>query len=230
MLLDKGKGYPIVFLHGYLSNKESFNYQIDYFSRFFRVIAIDITGFGKSKELPFAYSLKDYVQDVVSVIEELDLKNFHLIAHSFGGRIAIKLATKNLGVNKLVLTGSAGLKPKRSFNYYFKIYYYKLIKKFLTEKGKSNFGSSEYRALTGYNKESYYKIVNEYLDGEINKIKNKTLIIFGEKDIETPKYMAIKLNNGIENGSLYFIKGAGHFCFLEKPLEFNVIVNEFLRG
>ena len=217
-------------MHGYLSNKESFNYQIEYFSRFFRVIAIDITGFGQSKKLPFAYSLNDYVLDIVSVIKELKLESFHLIAHSFGGRIAIRLANLNVGVNKLVLTGSAGLKPKRSLKYYFKIYYYKLIKKFLTEKGKSKFGSKEYRLLSGYDKESYYKIVNEYLDGEINKIKCKTLIVFGENDLETPKYMAKKLSSDIINSSLYLIKGAGHFCFLEKPSEFNVIVNEFLRG
>ena len=217
-------------MHGYLSNKESFNYQIEYFSRYFRVIAIDITGFGQSKKLPFGYSLNDYVLDILSVIKELKLNSFNLIAHSFGGRIAIRIANLNVGVDKLILTGSAGLKPKRTIKYYLLVYYYKLIKKFLTEKGKSKFGSSEYRLLSGYDKESYYKIVNEYLDGEINKIKCKTLIIFGENDKETPKYMAKKLNCDIINSSLYFVKGTGHFCFLEKPLEFNLIANEFLRG
>lgn len=217
-------------MHGYLSNKESFNYQIDYFSRFFRVIAIDITGFGGSKPLPFAYSLDDYVNDVISVIKNLGLTKYHLIAHSFGGRIAIKLASVNMGIDRLILTGSAGLKPKRSLKYYFLVYGYKLLKPFLSEKGKSKFGSSEYRALSGYNKQSYYKIINEYLDGYLNKIECKTLIIFGENDLETPKYMANKLKKGIRNSSLYFIKGAGHFCFLEKPIEFNLLANEFLRG
>ena len=217
-------------MHGYLSNKESFIYQIEYFSRFFRVIAIDITSFGGSKPLPFAYSLNDYLQDIIKVIKSLKLTSYHLIAHSFGGRIAIKLASCSEGVNKLILTGSAGLKPKRNFKYYFKVYLYKIIKGFLSSDAKRKFGSSEYRALTGYNKESYYKIVNEYLDKYLNKIDNKTLIIFGGNDLETPPYMAKKLNRGIKNSSLYFIKGAGHFCFLEKPVEFNFIVNEFLRG
>jgi pimeloyl-ACP methyl ester carboxylesterase len=45
-----------------------------------------------------------------------------------------------------------------------------------------------------------------------------------------PKYMAKKLNCGIMNSSLHIIKDSGHFCFLEKPLEFNLIANEFLRG
>lgn len=217
-------------MHGYLSNKESFSYQIEYFSRFFRVIAIDITSFGGSKKLPFAYSLDDYVLDIKKVIKGLNLTSYHLLAHSFGGRIALKLASENIGVNKLILTGSAGLKPKRSFKYYFKVYLYKIIKRFLSSEVKSKFGSSEYRSLSGYDKESYYKIVNEYLDGYLNKIENNTLIVFGGDDVETPPYMAKRLNKGIKNSSLYFIKGAGHFCFLEKPVEFNLIVNEFLRG
>ncbi len=230
MLIDKGEGYPIVFLHGYLSNKESFNYQIEYFSRFFRVISIDITGFGSSKPLPYAYSLDDYVFDVLSVIKSLNLTDYYLVAHSFGGRIAIKIASNCNGVKKLVLTGSAGLKPKRSLKYYLKVYLYKLLKNFLTSNQRNKFGSSEYKSLSGYDKESYYKIVNEYLDDKLNKIKCKTLIVFGENDFETPSYMAKRLNRGIKGSFLYFIKNAGHFCFLEKPNEFNVIVNEFLRG
>ena len=50
-LLQKGKGKALLFLHGYLSNKESFSAQIAYFSRFYRVIAIDFLGFGQSQPL-----------------------------------------------------------------------------------------------------------------------------------------------------------------------------------
>ncbi len=219
-----------MFLHGYDSCKESFNYQIEYFSKFFRVIAIDITGFGKSKSLPYAYSVDDYLNDILGVLTALEVDGFNLVAHSFGGRIAIKLASSTDKVKKLVLTGSAGLKPKRSLKYYFKLYYYKIIKRFLSPEKKGEFGSLEYRALTGVKKQSYYKVVNEYLDGHLKDVLIKTLIIFGENDRETPVYLAKKLNKNIKNSSLYVLKNSSHFCFLEKPTEFNVIVNEFLKG
>ena len=55
-----------------------------------------------------------------------------------------------------------------------------------------------------------------YLDNFLDKIENQTLIIFGEKDRETPLYMAKSLNAGIKNSSLKIIKNAGHFCFIDK--------------
>ncbi|MBO7186836.1 MAG: alpha/beta hydrolase [Clostridia bacterium] len=216
-------------MHGYLSNKESFYYQTEYFSSFRRVIAVDITGFGKSKSLPFAYSIKDYAKDIIKVLRELGVDKYDLIAHSFGGRIGVKLISLGEKIDKLVLTGSAGLKPKRSLKYYFKVYGYKAIKPFLTKKARLKFGSSELKMLSGNMRSSYYKVVNEHLDSEVKNIKNQTLLVFGENDKETPLYMAKKFNKYIVNSHLYVIKNAGHFCFNEKDREFNTIVNEFLR-
>ncbi len=218
-----------MFLHGYLSSKESFYYQTEYLSKFYRTIAIDITGFGQSKNLPYPYSLNDYVIDVLCVLDSLNVKKCHIVAHSFGGRIAIKLVNidKNR-VDKLVLTGCAGLKPKRKLSYYLKVYSYKVLKPFLSQKLKNKFGSSEFKSLDNLLKQSYIKIVNEHLDELSKLIKNQTLIIFGENDKETPIYMAKKLNKNIKNSNLYVIKESGHFSFSDKPIEFNVLVKEFL--
>ncbi len=180
--------------------------------------------------MPYSYNLDDYANDIKLLLDSLNIKKCNIIAHSFGGRIAIKLSVKTNLIDKLVLTGSAGLKPKRSLKYYFKIYYYKLIKRFLSDSQKSKFGSEEYRALSGINKKTYHNIVNEYLDSYLSKIKCKTLIVFGENDNETPIYMAKKLNKNIKDSLLYIIKNAGHFCFIDNYYTFNLIVNEFFRG
>lgn len=213
-----------------MSNKESFYYQTEYFSSFRRVIAIDITGFGKSKSLPFAYSLEDYAKDVIDVLRGLGVYKYDLVAHSFGGRVAIKMLTLNEDVCKLVLTGSAGLKPKRSLKYYFKLYGYKIIKPFLSKKARLKFGSKELKSLSGNMRLSYYKIVNEHLDNIVKNIKTETLLVFGQNDKETPLYMAKRFNEYMVNSHLYVIKDAGHFCFNEKDREFNTIVNEFIRS
>ena len=47
-------------MHGYLSSKESFYYQIKFFSKYYKVTAPDVLGFGKSSPLPYAYSVYDY--------------------------------------------------------------------------------------------------------------------------------------------------------------------------
>ena len=77
-------------------------------------------------------------------------------------------------------------------------------------------------------KKSFIKIVNEILDEYLGFIQNQTLIINGDKDTETPLYMAKKLNENIPNSTLLMFKGATHFCFLDKPNKFNMEVKEFI--
>ena len=219
-----------MFLHGYLSCKESFSYQINALKSKRRIIAVDLRGFGESSALPFAYSLSDYVNDVKDLITALKIERYDVVAHSFGGRIALRLATADSRVDKIVLTGSAGLKPKRSLKYYFKVYLYKLLKKFISEKNLKNFGSKDYVRLSPVMKKSFIKIVNEHLDKELKNVNNKTLIIFGKNDKETPLYFAKKLKKEIKNSYLIVIENAGHFAFVDNPNAFNLYLKEFLFG
>lgn len=179
--------------------------------------------------MEYPYSLDDYCKDVESFIKENNIKNPCVIAHSFGGRIAIKLASKNKKLfNKIVLTGSAGLKPKFSFKRWFKRFLFKILKPFVKKDKLLRFYSKDYNALSPVMKKSFIKIVNEHLNKNAEKIENKTLIIFGEKDKETPLYMAKKLHKKIKDSELYIIKRAGHFCFIDSPNIFNEKVKEFL--
>ena len=178
--------------------------------------------------MPFAYSIDDYVKDILSLIDSLGIEKYHLVAHSFGGRLALKIANIDNRLAKLVLTGSAGLKPKRTIKYHFKVAFYKIAKLFLKGEKLKSFGSSEYKLLSGNMKGSFVKIVNEHLDKYAKKINNKTLLVFGENDEETPLYMAKKFKKYLKNSTLYIMRNQGHFCFLYSPYEFNFIVNEFL--
>mgnify|MGYP003308899457 CR=1 FL=1 len=101
--------------------KESFNYQLEYFSRFYRTIAPDLLGFGESPKLKSVYNLDNYVSDTIKLINELEIEKYHIIAHSFGGRIALKLAQLDKRIDKIIITGGAGLKPRRSVFYYIRV-------------------------------------------------------------------------------------------------------------
>ena len=79
------------------------------------MFAPDLKGFGDNQGMPYPYSLDDYIQEVKEYIYAKGLTSPHVIAHSFGGRIAIKAASQNADIfSKLVLTGAAGLKPKNT--------------------------------------------------------------------------------------------------------------------
>lgn len=219
----------ILFLHGYLADKRSFAYQIPFFMRDFDVFAPDMKGFGENQGMDYPYSLDDYVKEVINYIKDNKLNKPHVIAHSFGARVAIKAAAQDAELfDKIVLTGAAGLKPRRTLKKTFKKITFKVLARFISKDRLQNFYSSDYRALSPIMKESFKKIVSEHLDDELEKIKNKTLIVFGDKDKDTPLYMARRLNVGIKNSKLIIIRGAGHFCFIDHRAKFNREVKEFL--
>lgn len=186
-------------------------------------------GFGENYNMPYPYSLNDYVKQLKDYIEKNNLVKPNIIAHSFGGRVALKTAYlyPNL-LGKIVLCDSAGIKPKFNLIKMVKKWLFKLLKPILSDKLKSKFYSSDYNALSPVMKQSFIKIVNEHLDYTLDKIDNRCLIVFGKKDKETPIYMAEKLYKGLKNSQKLIIDGAGHFPFLEKTYMFNREVKEFL--
>ncbi len=215
-------------MHGYLASGQSFFNQISHFSRDFEVFAPDLTGFGDNKNMPYPYSLDDYIDSVSWYMEENEIINPFIVAHSFGGRIAIKgLATKRLNAKKLVLTGSAGLKPKWTIKKQVKKTCFSVLKKFVKKEKLIRFYSKDYQSLNQTMKSSFVKIITEHLDDYLPLLQTKTLIINGKLDKETPLYMAKKLNKNIENSTLKMFDGCGHFCFLDKPNKFNMEVREF---
>ncbi len=212
-------------MHGYLSSKESFTYQIQYFSKFFKVYAVDFSGF-RNLDLLKAYTVLDYAKEIETFLDEID-ESAHVVAHSFGVRVLLKLLP-NEKIDRIIITGGAGLKTKTSFKTKCKKLVYKAVKRVFHKEIK-RFESKDMQNLPPIMKESFKKIVNETFDEKLCLINNKTLIIYGENDYETPKYLAQKFNDGIKNSQLVFIKNAGHFAFIDKPKEFNLIVKEFLN-
>ena len=219
----------MVFLHGYLSSKEAFAAQIAYFSRFYRVTAIDFLGFGGSRCLTSAFSVEDYAKWTEEVLGLLQVQKPHVIAHSFGCRVAVKLASMRQGgyFDKMVLTGAAGVILKRGLRYQCKVKAYRLVRKLAPRFAEKHFGSTEYRTLSPLMKESYKKIVNEDLRNCAREIKNRVLLVEGESDGVTPMREAEAYLQCFENGRLEKMAG-GHFAFAENPVLFNLITEEFL--
>ncbi len=217
-----------MFLHGYLSSKEAFTAQIHYFSRFFRVTAFDFIGFGKSASLKTPFSVADYAEWTKSALALLEVEQPHVIAHSFGCRVAVKLAAQDNAVfDKMLLTGPAGVILKRGFSYRVKVGAYRFVKKFAPKFAEKKFGSAEYRTLSPVMKESYKKIVNEDLRENARKIGNEVLIVEGKGDKTTPLSEAEAYLACFARGKLRTMDG-GHFAFAENPVLFNLIAEEFL--
>ena len=220
----------MVFLHGYLSSKEAFTAQIEYFSRFYRVTAFDFLGFGGSKPLTEAFSVADYAAWTKEALALLKVEKPHVIAHSFGCRVAVKMAAEDGEVfDKILLTGPAGILLNRGLIYHLKVKSYRLVKKFAPSFAEKKFGSVEYRSLSPIMKESYKKIVNEDLRGCAKKVQNEVLIAQGTRDKTVSLAEAQAYFDAFSWAKMKKIEG-GHFAFAENPIAFNLTVEEFLYG
>lgn len=188
-------------------------------------------GFGKSPALQTAFSVTDYAEWTVNALQSLGVKTPHLIAHSFGCRVAIKIAKSRADFfDKMLLTGPAGVVLPRSLSYRFKVGAYRFVKRLAPKFAERHFGSQEYRSLSPVMKESYKKIVNEDLRADARQVKNQVLIVEGEEDKTTPLREAQAYLACFQSATMKTMRG-GHFAFAEHPFTFNLIAEEyFLHG
>jgi pimeloyl-ACP methyl ester carboxylesterase len=151
-----------------------------------------------------------------------------LIAHSFGARVALKLAHDfpHL-VNKMVIADGAGIKARKGIRYYYRFYRHKLLS-LLRIPHKS--GSKDYRALSPVMKQTFKNIVNKDLTPLLNSINTPVLLIWGDRDRQTPLYMARKMSRLLPDNKLIIFKKAGHFCYLAQHAAFCKAVYYFLLG
>ncbi|MDR3264299.1 MAG: alpha/beta hydrolase [Clostridiales bacterium] len=227
--ITKGNGETdIIFLHGFGGSVKSFAFAAEYMSGQCRTTLVDLYGFGETPEPETPLTVDGYAESIVRLIEHYGMRSVVLVAHSFGGRVAMRLADGRCGaVKKLLLVDSAGIIPKRTFKYYLRVYAYKLLKKLRIE---LKAGSADYKSLSAVMKKTFVNIVNFDLTPHLYKISCPTLIIWGENDAETPMYMAKILHENIPDSALIVFENCGHFAYLDEPRKFLKILEAFAAG
>ena len=109
--IDAGKGdKTILLVHGLASNAGFWRYAIAELSKNYRVIAVDLPGYGKSGKGAYPYSMTFYANQIKRFADELKLDKFILVGHSMGGQIGITFSLKYPErLEKLVLASPAGV-------------------------------------------------------------------------------------------------------------------------
>jgi len=238
--IDEGKGRHVLLLHGWGGSIQTMMPIFNILKEKFRVVALDLPGFGNSDIPKEPWNSYDYAECINKFIEKLNLNEIILFGHSHGGRISIVLASKYNFVKKLILIDSAGIIPKRKAKYYIKVYWFKMLKKiYLTfplknkqeklDKFYKKFGSRDYRDAEGVMRQTMVKVINDNLIRLLSDIKAPTLLIWGENDEDTPLYMGEMMEKEIPDSGLVILKGAGHYSYIDNYEQFRAIINVFLK-
>lgn len=228
----------LVLLHGWRSSSEAWEPTLRYFKEAgHRMVLIDLPGFGKSEAPKRTFSVEDYMGVVRDVLRQLSLVNSVVVAHSFGGRIAIKLSALHPeSLWKVVLTGSAGIKhtsvKKKSIGFIAKLLKPVFALPFLSGVRKKIYrtiGSEDYIA-TPELRDTFVKIVEEDLTPLVRHISVDTLIIWGREDEATPLEDGKYLHVLIPHSKFVILDEAGHYSFQDKPRRFAEEVIEFSKA
>ena len=142
----------------------------------------------------------------------------------------------------MILVDAAGIKPRRSIKYYYRVYTFKagklLMRLFLGKKRaekrieamRAARGSADYANSTPIMRAVLSKVVNEDLTSQLSGINVPTLLIWGENDTATPVSDARKMEHLIPDAGLVTFPGCGHYSFLDNPAQFRAVLNSFLNS
>lgn len=225
-LTIKGSGQGVILLHGWGQNAYMMKFIQDHLSDRFCVMNLDLPGFGDCDEPKTVWRTQDYADYIHTLVVQYHMESPILIAHSFGARIAFRYAL-TYSVKKMILTGAAGIKKHYTWDYYLRIYAYKLLKKM---KIKANLGSSDYQNASEVMKGVLVSAVNEDISSELSKIDVETLLIWGEKDEETPLWMGKQMEKDMQNAALVVLEKENHFAYFHQSFRFLRIVDAFLNA
>lgn len=238
-----GQGPAILILHGWGGSSDSWiKVQEILAKQGYKVICPDFPGFGKSNTPPEPWGVDDYVKWVNNFVHFQNLEKFSLLAHSFGGRIGIRFATKYPEkLNNLILCDSAGIKHpplphQRIFWILAKIGNALFSRKpFIRFKDGARNAlytmarRKDYLKADGTMKETIKQILADDLISNLPQIKLPTLIIWGQRDRMVPLKDAYTMREKIKNSELVILPKVGHSLHLEVPEKLAEIILNFLR-
>lgn len=223
----------IVILHGWRSNLLDWIPVVKQLSNEYRVIIPDLPGFGSSSKPTSTWNIREYGKFVESFLSTLKVKDYSLVGHSMGGRIAAAMAAKSRNdIDKLFLVSPGGAE-KRKFSTKIKITLVKTLNKLpliptpWKSKVATFFASRDYKDA-GSMLKTFKAIVRENIYSDIKKISVPTIIIWGDKDAEVPVENSKTLKRLLPKATVRVVWGVGHSMHIEKPEELIALLREYL--
>lgn len=237
--IDEGEGDVLLLLHGLFGALSNWESVVNRFSGNYRVIIPMLPIYEMPKRQANLEGLLKFLEEFVT---EFGLKDLTLMGNSLGGHIGLlyTLAHQD-NVQNLILTGSSGLFenamggsfPKRgSYEYIKERVEYTFYdpdtatKEYVDEVFETTKSISKCMSIVAIAKSAQ----RHNLANDLHKIKIPVLLIWGLNDTITPPMVGHEFNRLLPNSTLRFIDKCCHAPMMERPTEFNMILEAWLRG
>ena len=238
-----GEGKPVLMLHGWGAHIDLLLPLAQRLAPLgYRLYIPDLPGFGQTEAPPTGWSVHDYVQWIIAYLNHHQLKRVHLFGHSFGGRLSLVLGAEHpQRVMKMALANSAGVRTTASAGSSLRLKTYRAAFNSLQAVGlkaqagqlrgwySERYGSPDYKAAQGTMRETFVKVVNEDLLPYAARVQPSTLLLWGDRDEETPLWQGQLLEKTIPDAGLVVYEGAAHYSYLERLPEAARVIDYFFR-
>lgn len=241
----QGEGEPaLVFVHGFSRNHNDWTSQMDYFSDRYKVVALDLAGFGESGNNRDNWTMEAFGSDVISVIEHLNLTKVILIGHSMGTPVIMKAAIQNpekiIGLVPVDMLHDVGQKKseeeiEQMVNAFMNMMINpteEIIKSWFVNEVDDELVSEFIQYYKGSFKvgwedsiRSTFKWMSDSQPDDLLTVKVPICCI--NSDLRIPDYELVRQYS--EKFDAKIIKGIGHMVMEEAPDEFNRLLEECIK-
>jgi 2-hydroxy-6-oxonona-2,4-dienedioate hydrolase len=234
----KEDGEVLLLLHGLMGALSNFEGIISHFSKTHRVILPFLPIF----EMPITrLSVSGLVEHVADFVEHKGFEKVNPLGNSLGGHLAILYAlARPEQISRLILTGSSGLFESAMGTSFPKRSNYEYIKQKTADTFYDpEFASKElvdeiFEMVSDRNKAIRIVItaksaMRHNLGDNLHQLDVPTLLIWGRQDKVTPPFVGEKFHELIEGSELVFLDQCGHAPMMERPAEFILALEAFLR-
>ncbi len=238
---DEGKknAKVMLLLHGWQSTHRTFDKILPNLSKKYRVVRLDLPGFGASELPDKPWNLDNYISFIADFLEKLKIKSVEIIVgHSMGGRISIKaVGGGQLRPKKLVLIGSHGIRESKRLRnrvYWLAAKAGKVATLPLPSKYKERLRGKLYKSAgatdyihAGTMSQTFSNVIKEDVRPEAAMISTPTLLIYGQNDTQTPPHYARIFQKLIDGSKLELIPNSGHHTHEEEPQKVADLILKF---
>ncbi len=236
--IAEGEGSEtIIFIHGLGEFLESWKHQIKFFSKDYKIVALDLRGHGKSGVPKKKIEIVDFAEDVKGLMDHLGIKKAHFCGLSMGALVIFEMYKKypDYFLSMILVAARHQFPPAQTAaleGMSMEIIGAEVATFALASNAPESLREEVAKMVAGTRKDVYLQSAEatsmlNYSD-LLPKIKVPTLIIVGDLDIVTPVNSAETLNKDIPGSILQIIRGVCHLPNRENPEKFNTILKEFM--
>jgi pimeloyl-ACP methyl ester carboxylesterase len=245
-----GEGPPLVLLHGAFSDSREWRRQLEGLSDEFAVIAWDAPGFGRSSDPPESFRAPDYAHCLAGFVEELRLRQPHLVGLSFGAVLALEFFRRHPTIPRSLVLASAyagwagSLPPElveqrllrtlRELDLPPGQWVPGFVREIFTDSAPPELIDEAIAIASDFHPAGMRAVASAFARADLRdvlpRIDVPTLLLYGDADRRSPLNIAEDLHARIPTSRLVVLSGVGHQCNVEAPERFNAEVRGFLRS